>query len=81
MSFVHVNFDDPQATVVTKDAKVTPYSMIGSIGGTLGIFLGFSFVGLIDIIIHIIHQAIHKFKKQGGKTNVQPNAEVITDTK
>ena len=65
IAFLQVNFDDPQATVITKDAKVTAYSMLGSIGGTLGIFLGISFVGLIDMIetaISFIHQSISKYR-------------------
>ena len=55
VSFVNINFDDPQVTVFTKDAKVTPYSMLGSIGGTLGIFLGISFVGLIDLFEVVVN--------------------------
>ena len=64
VSFVNINFDDPQVTVFTKDAKVTPYSMLGSIGGTLGIFLGISFVGLIDLFEMVIN-GIQWWTKKG----------------
>jgi hypothetical protein len=36
---------------VTKDAKITIPDMIGNIGGTLGVFIGFSFLGLLDDLV------------------------------
>ena len=48
---VQVYFQDPQVTIITKDAKATVASMIGNIGGTLGIFLGLSTIGIIDQMI------------------------------
>ena len=52
-SVVHVNFDHPQATVTTKSAKMNLYDQVGSIGGTFGIFLGLSMVGILDFLIWI----------------------------
>jgi hypothetical protein len=51
LSIINVNFQDPMATVVIKDAKVTFADMLGTIGGTFGIFLGLSIVGLVDSTI------------------------------
>ena len=48
---VHVNFIRKEATVIMKDAKVTFADMLGNIGGTLGVFVGLSFVGLLDFFI------------------------------
>ena len=45
---VHVNFVHKKTTVIRKDAKVTFADMLGSIGGTIGVFIGLSFVGLLD---------------------------------
>ena len=42
-SLVHVNFIRNQATVTLKDARVTFADMIGTIGGTFGVFIGLSF--------------------------------------
>ena len=53
-SYVQINFADPHATVITQDAKVTFADQLGSIGGTFGIFLGLSFVGLLDQIVDIL---------------------------
>ena len=48
---VRINFDKKQFLTVTKDAKITIPDMIGNIGGTLGVFIGFSFLGLLDTIM------------------------------
>ena len=50
-SLVHVNFIDSEATLITKDAKVTFSDQLGTIGGTFGVFLGLSFVGILDFLI------------------------------
>ena len=62
---VHVNFIKKDATVIMKDAKVTFADMVGNIGGTLGVFIGLSFVGLLDFFIWIWEsvKGIWSFKK------------------
>ena len=50
-SMVHINFENPKVTVFTKDSKLTKEYLIGNIGGTFGVFIGFSFVGLLDSFI------------------------------
>ena len=50
-SIVQVYFQDPQMTVIEKDAKVTVPDMVSNIGGTIGIFLGLSFLSLLDLFI------------------------------
>ena len=47
-SILQINFAGPYATEITQDAKVTFADMVGSIGGTFGVFLGLSFVSLVD---------------------------------
>ena len=54
-SLVHVNFIEPEATLITKDAKVTFSDQLGTIGGTFGVFLGLSFVGILDFLILCMH--------------------------
>ena len=51
MSIIHINFEKSKVLSVTKDAKITLPDMIGNIGGTLGVFIGFSFLGLLDTLI------------------------------
>ena len=47
-SIVHINFEESKVWTVTKDAKITMPDMIGNVGGTLGVFIGFSFLGKIS---------------------------------
>ena len=49
-SLVHVNFNKLEANKITKDAKVTFPDALGNIGGTFGVFLGLSFVGILDFV-------------------------------
>jgi hypothetical protein len=62
LSLIKINFDDPQVIVVTKDAKVTFADKLGNIGGTLGIFLGLSVIGLVDYFIHSFKIIVNYFK-------------------
>ena len=50
-AMVHVNFQKPMGTVTIKDAKMTLAEKIGNIGGTFGVFVGLSFVGIMDLVI------------------------------
>ena len=52
-TLVQINFDSPDATVITKDSKYTLFDKISSIGGTFGVFLGLSIMGIIDFILWI----------------------------
>ena len=54
MSLIHINFDESEVLILKKDAKVSLPDMIGNIGGTLGVFIGFSFLGLLDRLLHAI---------------------------
>ena len=51
MAIVRINFEDPEATSVVMDAKVSLADMVGSIGGTFGMFLGLSVVGLFNYML------------------------------
>ena len=50
-SIIHINYEESKVWTVTKDAKITMPDMIGNIGGTLGVFIGFSFLGLLGTFI------------------------------
>ena len=57
-SLVHINFEESEVLSLTKDVKVTFADMVGNIGGTLGVFIGFSFLGLLDSLIELF-QYLH----------------------
>ena len=61
-SLIHINFEESKVWTVTKDAKITLPDMIGNIGGTLGVFIGFSFLGLLDTFIEWMQYVKRKIK-------------------
>lgn len=61
-SIISINFEESKALTVTKDAKITLPDMIGNIGGTLGVFIGFSFLGLLDTLIEWMQYLQEKIK-------------------
>ena len=62
-SFIQINFANPHATVISQDAKVTFADQLGSIGGTFGVFLGLSFVSLLDEFIGMAQFLVEKFQE------------------
>ena len=40
-------------------AIVFPYSQVAELGGTLGLFVGFSFLGFFDALVNIVCSAIN----------------------
>ena len=69
ISLIHINFEEPEVLTVTKDAKITLPDMIGNIGGTLGVFIGFSFIGLMDTIIELSQYLKQKMRQKKTKPN------------
>ena len=72
MSIIHINFEKTKVWTVTKDAKISLPDMIGSIGGTLGVFIGFSFLGLLDTFIELIHYLQEKVRSMRRPKSSSP---------
>ena len=66
-SIVRINFEENQVLAITKDAKITIPDMVGNIGGTLGVFIGFSFLGVLDVLVEYL-QYIMKWRATHNKT-------------
>ena len=64
MSLISINFEGPEVLTVTKDAKITVPDMIGNIGGTLGVFIGFSFIGLLDSLIEFVQYLKRRLRRK-----------------
>ena len=45
-----IYFDTPTYDIIEKDAKMTVETVVSSVGGTLGLFTGFSILSAIEII-------------------------------
>ena len=51
---VNIYFNTPTFDLITKDAKTNTMTQISVIGGTLGLFTGFSIMSGIEIIYFLI---------------------------
>ena len=51
--------------------------LIGSVGGTLGIFIGFSFSGVVTCFINIVQQVKNIIKIKLIRSNGSPNVTVV----
>ena len=68
MALVNINFGEPQALKITKDAKATFADKVGNIGGTFGIFMGFSILGLYDLFVMVYKKAAEMWPVREVKT-------------
>ena len=68
-SIIHINFGESKVLTVIKDAKITLSDMVGNIGGTLGVFIGFSFLGLLDTFIELMHYLQEKIRSMRPKSS------------
>ena len=58
---LYIRFAPPLTTKVYKEYLIYDiFGMIGSVGGTLGIFIGFSFSGMLSFITHIFKNLPYK---------------------
>jgi hypothetical protein len=46
---IRVYFDDLKYTLIKQQPKIELFGLISNVGGTLGLFLGFSFISLLEI--------------------------------
>ena len=83
MSLIHINFEEANVFSVTKDAKITTADMIGNIGGTLGVFIGFSFLGLLETLIDMVqylHQRRMSIKKKCSESTLEKESMTHIET-
>ena len=72
LQVVHIFFDSPTFDKVQKDAKVTLVGALGLIGGTMGLFTGFSILSGIEILYYL---AKFFFSLRLNKTEYQKKAQ------
>ena len=70
LMYVNINYQNLYYTLVEENAAMTFQSLLGTVGGQLGLFIGISFLSLIEIIEIAIELAYfhYKFKNEKSKT-------------
>ena len=52
---IHLRFQSPEVTTIYEEYLIYDFNaMLGSIGGTLGMFVGFSFSSIIELFINLL---------------------------
>ena len=74
---------DPDVTVFSHQEALTLESMMGSMGGILNIWVGITFVTIVEILDFFVHNIIDRLGT--GRVNVNPitdngNIEMFTAT-
>ena len=47
---MRIHFDTPTFDIITKDSKIKITDMVGIVGGTMGLFTGFSIISGVEIL-------------------------------
>ena len=55
--------EEPFKTVMTEYYVTTGLSLVGNVGGTLGMFIGFSFLGTAEWLLNVAETVIKGLKK------------------
>ena len=69
---VQIYFDTATFNEIEKDRKVTVEAQLGLIGGTMGLFTGFSLVSGVEIIYFVVRfffMSLKQNKKEGKDNN------------
>ena len=64
LRFVRIYFDATSFDVIEKDRAAKFVDIISAIGGTLGLFTGFSIISAVEIIffgIKLFYKAVHTY--------------------
>jgi hypothetical protein len=47
---LRVYYDELEYTLIRQQPKIEPFGLISNIGGTLGLFIGFSFISILELV-------------------------------
>ena len=75
MRFVKIFFDTPTFDRITRDRAAKFTDMLSAIGGTLGLFTGFSIFGGIEILYYVLKILLHCIKRAVTKIVPQFKSE------
>ena len=69
MAYINIYYDLLEYTEIVEVEKTSLIDLFSSIGGTLGLFLGMSFLSIIEIFELIVAGLIFAFKSKKIKNN------------
>ena len=67
---VQIYLDTATFDEIERDVKITVEGQLGLIGGTMGLFTGFSILSGVEIVYFAIRLCTSKWTKNSGKFNV-----------
>ena len=75
---INVYFDDLQYTQISDQPQYTTTSLVANIGGLLGVFLGMSFLSIVDFLQIVAEIAlIFLEKEQFSRNKVKPEPAIL----
>ena len=66
---VQIFYDKLEQTIITEDIKTQVFDLVSGMGGTLGLFLGLSFLSLIEIVEILLQIILILFDNKSSKSN------------
>ena len=63
---IQIFYDELQETIISEEIKTQPFDLVSNLGGTLGLFLGLSFLSLIEIF-EILFKVLFICIEKSGK--------------
>ena len=64
LELIHIYFDTATFDEVERDVKVTMEAQLGLIGGTMGLFTGFSVLSGVEIVYHGIKTVLSVWRSR-----------------
>ena len=64
LQLVQIYFDTATYDEIVKDVSVTLADQLGAIGGTMGLFAGFSFLSAVEVIYYFVKYMLELVKKK-----------------
>ena len=61
---VRVSFSDLSFIQISQNPKMTGFSLISSVGGTLGLFIGIRFLSLVEVLEYV--SEVYLVVRRGG---------------
>lgn len=62
LHFVRIYFDTPTFDIIRKESKIKLSDMVAVVGGTMGLFTGFSIISGVELLYFVSRLLCHLYK-------------------